>query len=323
MPDDALLDAAARGDLDTPEGLEAAVGRLLADGRARDGLARFSNQLVKLYDLDQVSRDPQRFPDWPALREAMGEETRRLLADVMWTDGRGFLDLLTAKHTFVNAALAKHYGLTAPTSTSTAGWGRVDLGQDPRRRGYLTQGSFLVQTAATEIVAPIVRGAFIREVFLCNAPPLPEESIPPPPESTQGKSVREILAEHRAGACAGCHALLDPIGFGLERYDANGVYRDKDPDGRPLTGAGRLEGAPEPDFVGPFELASRLVSLPEAKTCLATNLFRFTFGRDEAPADACTLSVLEQALVDTKLDLRAALTRLVRSDAFRSLGGMP
>lgn len=309
-----LLDQAGRKQLDSADGVEAAARAMLKDGRAREGLERFYTQQIRLRGLDGVEHAR---PDWQALRNAMAEETRRVLADAVWGDGASFLGFLDAKHTWVDKLLAKHYGVAEPAS----GWARVDLSSNPQRRGFLTHASFLTMTAHTEITAPIVRGSFIQEVMLCNPPPPPPEGVPPAPESTQGKSVREVLAAHSKDSCAACHVYLDPLGFGLERYDLVGAYREKDAEGRPLTGKGNIKGADEPEFTGAIELATKLSAMPQVRACVATHLFRYGFGRDEGSDDACALDAIAGIFERRKFDLRETLVELARSDLFRYAGG--
>src|SRR5699024_10620317 len=128
---------------------------------------------------------------------------------------------------------------------------------------------------------------------LCDPPPPVPEDVPELPEAVAGEPERQRLARHRrVAACAGCHSLMDPIGFGLEQYDAIGAFRLKDSGGHPLTGEGSVEGLEPAAFRGPFELGQRLRAAPETSACVVKQAFRWASGRFEQTADACTLDSL-------------------------------
>ncbi len=317
-PDDALLDQAARGALDTAEGVAAAAQGLLkaSPQRARENVRTFYTQWLSLQKLDAVQRTPSRYPAWrPELRDAMREEVHRVFDHFIWDGERDMLDVLTARHTYVNPVLAEFYGLTPP---SPNGWGELRLDEGTSRGGLFTLAGLLTVTADSEGVAPILRGKFVRTQLLCNPPPPVPDDVPELPEAVPGEPERQRLARHRREpACAGCHSRMDPIGFGLEQYDAIGAFRVKDSGGHTLTAEGSVAGMDPGDFRGPAELGKRLREAPQTSACVVKQAFRWATGRFEQESDTCMIDSLIQAFRASDHDLPELLVSLAASDAFR------
>jgi hypothetical protein len=317
-PDDTLLDLAASGGLDTAEGVAQAARGLLAASpqQARESVRTFYSQWLSLQRLDTAQRTPERYPAWsPELRDAMREEVHRVFDHFIWEGEHDFLGVLTARHTYVNPVLARFYGLTPSNPT---GWGEVRLEEGGPRGGLLTLAGLLTVTADHEGVAPILRGKFVRMQLLCKPPPPVPDNVPTFPEAVPGESDRDRLARHRKDpSCSGCHNLMDPIGFGLEQYDAIGAFRTKDSQGHTLTAEGSVMGMEPADFRGPAELAQRLRASPDTSACVVKQVFRWASGRYEQKADACTLERLTASFRDSGHDLPALLVSLTSSDAFR------
>src|SRR5262249_50344677 len=149
-------------------------------------------------------------------------------------------------------------------------------------------------TSETDKLAPIRRGKFIRDAILCDTPPPPPKDVPQLSDMNTGLTVREELAEHRqSAACSGCHEKLEPLGFGLERYDIVGQYRLNDANGLSLTGEGTISGLDKPDFVGAVELGQHLKAAPQTSQCFVRHMLRFAYDRSEEPNDACELQKLD------------------------------
>lgn len=317
-PDDALLDLAASGGLDSAEGVATAARGLLSASpqQARESVRNFYSQWLSLQRLDTAQRTPERYPAWsPELRDAMREEVHRVFDYFIWEGERDFLGVLTARHTYVNPPLAAFYGMTPP---NPAGWGEVKLPEGGSRGGLLTLAGLLTVTADHEGVAPILRGKFVRMQLLCKPPPPVPDNVPTFPEPVPGESDRDRLARHRSDpSCSGCHKLMDPIGFGLEQYDAIGAFRTQDSQGHTLTAEGSVEGMEPSAFRGPAELAQRLRASPDTPACVVKQVFRWATGRYEQKADECTLESLTRAFVSSGNDLPTLLVSLVSSDAFR------
>jgi hypothetical protein len=316
-PPDALLDAAEAGLLDDADGVEQAARALLDDPRAPDRLASFYMQWLDLVELDHVNRDPQAYPGWgEPLRASMQEEARHLLQAHL-LGGGDLLDVLTTDTAWVDAELAALYGLPAPPS----GWAEVPLPADRERGGLLTTAAVLTVTGRQGVTTPIERGKFIREALLCHTMPPPPADIPMVQSPVPGQSDRERLQQHREDpACAGCHDMLEPLGYGLSRYDAIGALRPVDAQGQPVSGEGSFDGdLDEPDFDGAAQLQAALRDDPDVSACVVRQVHRYAFGRGETRADECALEQLSVQFDGSGRSFEALLMALVRSHAFRHM----
>jgi len=284
---------------------------------------------MQLDDLENVSPDAKRYPAFNAeLRASMMEETARFFEDLSARASGNLLDFVTADATFVDAVLARLYGVPAPA----AGWARQTMPAGQRGAGVLTQASLLTLTTPHDGVEPIKRGQFVRTALLCQRLPPPPPNVPPL-EAAQVPATatpRERLSAHRENpACGGCHQLLDPIGFGLARFDGVGAYRDKDAHGNPIDARGSIAGFTTPDFDGPRELGDRLRGAPEVSRCVATQLFRHATARTESDDDRCLIDRIDDSFRRGGQGWGALVEATVRSDAFRmrripeTAGGAP
>jgi len=284
VPDDELLELAARDELRRADVFEAQVRRLLADGRARNLATNFAAQWLHLRNLDAITPDLRLFPDFDDnLRKAFRQETELFVESVLRED-RSVLDLLAADYTFLNERLAKHYGVPHVYGDR---FRRVALGADRERGGLLRHGSILTVTSYATRTSPVLRGKWVLENFLGTPPPPPPDDVGSLDGNTVAANlpVRERLAAHRTNAaCAGCHRLIDPVGFPLEQFDAVGRWRTRD-DGRPIDAAGGLPDGSEFDGVAGMEKA--LLRRPElfART-VTEKLFTFALGRAPEGFDA-------------------------------------
>lgn len=318
-PDAALLDDAEAGKLATPDGAARAARRLLKDPRAVDGIRSFHRQLLDLRELATESKDPVLYPAFtPELRDAMVEETLRFSAHAVLEGGDGVAALFLSKRSFVNAPLAKLYGVPPPAGS---GFALVDLPQR-ERSGLLTHASVMTVHASAEQPSPILRGKFVREKLLCQAIP------PPPPGVTISQpkfdpklTKKEQFERHRTDqSCAFCHQMMDPIGFGFEHYDALGAWRSVD-GAFPVDSVGKLSGT---DADGPFDgalaLGERLAASQQARRCIATQWFRSAMGRAERDEDTPSLDGAFQAFSRAGFDVRELIVAIATSDAFRYTG---
>jgi len=314
-PPEWLIDAAEAGELADADGVEAAVRELLADERAREGLRNFHSQWLQLPQLADIQRDAERYPAWTdGVAASMAEESARYVDDFVWTEGADFLDLLVAPYGYVDADLAAIYGVAPPVEP----FARVELDASQRRGGLLTQASVLTLTGKNESGLPIFRGKFVREVFLCQSLPPPPPDVPAIPEPVPGETDRERLDRHRTDpACNGCHALLDPLGFGLHEFDVIGALRSVDSSGAPVSAEGSFDGYDRVDFDGALELSALLREDPAVAACVVQHLFRYATARRETDDDACAIATIDAAFADSGHSLVAALIAHVRSDEFR------
>ena len=276
IPDDELLEVAERGELSNPAVLQQQVSRMLADERAQALVTDFAAQWLYLRNVSMVTPDSFEFPDWDDdLRAAVVEETVRFL-DSQLREDRPVHELLTANYTFLNERLARHYGIR---NVYGGHFRRVEV-NDARRAGLLGHASILMVTSFANRTSPVVRGKWLLENFLNYEPPPPPPNIPDLEENGQGQvlSLRERLEQHRASpVCAGCHAVMDPLGFSLENFDAIGRWRDR-ADGVHVNASGSL-----PDgtlFDGPSGLGDVMEIRREAFVRTVTEkLLTYALGR--------------------------------------------
>jgi hypothetical protein len=278
MPDDELLDAAARGRLKEPAILEKEVRRMLADRRATTLVSNFAAQWLHLRNVQAVTPDVNAFPGFDDnLRRAFLRETELFLESQL-RDDRSVADLLSADYTFVNERLARHYGLPGIYGSH---FRRVTY-PDGRRAGLLGHGSILTVTSYATRTSPVVRGKWLLENILGAPPPPPPPDVPDLPErAADGKpaSVRERLERHRSDpVCASCHAQMDPLGFALENFDAVGRWRTLDEVETPIDAFGALPDGST--FEGPQELRNLLLARrQDFVTTVAEKLLTYALGR--------------------------------------------
>jgi len=308
MPTPELMRDAAAGKLSTRSGVEIAVRRMMVDPRAHDALDEFVSQWLRFDLVVNSVKDRRLFPRFnEELAVAMTEETRRTVADVVWGD-RNFLEIFTADYGFVNPDLAALYRLPAPPEE----FAKTSYPPDSGRAGILGQAMFLAQTSKPGETSPTVRGFFVREHFLCQQvpdPPPGTNSSLPPLSPNRPLTARQRLAEHVSNpACAGCHQLMDPIGFGLEGFDAIGQLRAKEtitffptretrmdtPKAVELAldTQGSVMGLTGSTFTGPKQLGRLLAESQRCQECVVKQLFRYASGRRETSADE---KLLEEA----------------------------
>ena len=280
IPDDELLDVAARGELQERAVLERQVRRMLADGRSQALVNNFVGQWLQLRNLEVSQPSIPLFPNFDdTLRKTFRQETELLFRSILRED-RSVLELLTADYTFMNERLALHYGIP---NVQGSHFRRVSL-TDTNYRGVLTHGSVLTVTSRPNRTSPVLRGKWILENVLGTPPPPPPAVVPPLPEKKRGARrealpMREQMAEHRANpVCAGCHASIDPLGFALENFDAVGRWRDMDEAFRPIDASGKLPDGTQFDGLASFQEA--LLSRPERFVATVTEkLLTYALGR--------------------------------------------
>ncbi len=315
MPDEELFELAAAGGLDTPDAVAAQARRMMDDPRARGAIQRFIEQWLHL-DIEGVTKDPELYPQFDdAMRESMAASMERFIDHVMWERNGNLEELLTADYAFVDERLASVYGIEGVTGDELQ---RVSV--DPlERRGLLTHPALLSKLSLPNQSSPVERGAFVRQQLFCQQlPPPPEDLVVVPPDPDPSLSTRERFIAHREDpACAGCHQLMDPIGFGLEHYDAIGAFRLEEESGQPVDARGELvETDTDGPFEGAIELSDRLAESEMVRRCVTQQWFRFTFGRTETADDQCMLDDVYAAFEASGWDIREALIALTRTDAF-------
>lgn len=318
MPDDELLDLAQAGKLQDPEVLETQVDRMLADKRSAAFAENFSGQWLETRNLDSVDPDPELFPTWgPELREAMKSETS-LFFDAILRENRPLGEFLDADFTFLNATLAKHYGIEGISGEQ---FRRVDLSTN-QRGGILSHASVLTVTSYPTRTSPVIRGKYVLENILGAAPPPPPPDIPALEEAGAGPnaSVRQQLEAHRASpACASCHARMDALGFGLENYDAIGHWRTEEGE-LPLDSSGVLPNGKA--FESPAELRKILLDdIDEFAGAMTEKTLIYALGRGLEPYDRITIKNIRKQLAADGYRFQTLLHAVVDSLPFRQRRG--
>lgn len=318
-PDDALLDAAASGRLGTPEGLIAEVDRLLAAPQGREAASAFAEDFMRLDRVVTQPKDGELFPEYgPALQSAMVRDMREVWALVAFDDDASMLEVFSTKRAFVNAELAALYGLDATGLDSTT-FRAMTLPPEAPRLGILGKPGFLSQFANQKEGSPTLRGKFIREALLCeHVSPPPEAVALEIPESINGvpSTKRDRLALHRSSpGCAGCHALMDPLGLPLETYDAIGRYRTTE-QGLPIDSSGEFDGVPVADAT---ELGVVTSESDKVAECIVRKFYSYAVGHEERDVDATVIDALTTSFAESGHHLRSLVRALVTNDAFTSV----
>lgn len=318
MPDDALLEVAQRGGLDTPEGVEAEVRRMLRDPRVQGAVRHFHRQWLGLAALDDLVKDGAgAHPGGLAgLREGLRESLHAFLERAFADEEDALAALFASPTLFLDAALGPLYGVEAGLGEAFTEVGFPET----ERAGLLTQPALLAKLAHADQTSPIRRGVFVRERILCQPlPPPPPDVVVEPPDPDPSATTRERFAEHTENAsCQGCHVLIDPVGFGFEGYDELGRLRTEE-NGRPVDDSGELVGPPDSPITGPFrgaaELSRRLAESEAVRRCLVTHWFRYAMARGEQRADACTIDHLTDTFARGGT-FESLLVAVATSDAF-------
>jgi hypothetical protein len=296
MPDDELFGLADEGQLGRPDVLDAQVRRMLADPKSAALVDTFAAQWLQLRNLDRGKPDPERFPAMDdELRHAMRRETE-LFVEAIIREDRNVLDLLDAPFTYLNGPLAHHYGIAGVEGEE---FQRVALDGE-QRSGLLTQAAVLTVSSYPTRTSPVLRGKWVLQNLLGTPPPDPPVGVPPLDDAAVGTTVslRAQLEQHRANAtCAVCHDQIDPLGFGLERYDAVGAWRTHDGPFL-IDDSGTLPDGTT--FRGSQELKTILRARADAFTKnLTEKLLTYALGRGLETYDTTAVETIQsQALAD-------------------------
>jgi hypothetical protein len=318
MPDEELSRLADQGRLRQPDVLERQTRRMMADPRASNLVDNFAAQWLQLRNLGRTKPDPRRFPTVDdELLDNMRKETS-LFVEAVIKEDRSLLDFLDAPFTFVNGILARHYGISGVSGEE---FRRVTL-DGAQRSGIVTQGAILAVSSYPTRTSPPVRGKWVLENLLGAAPPPPPPDVPVLNETDVGKSVslRERLEQHRKDpSCAVCHNQLDPIGFGLESYDAVGAWRDKDGD-VPVDTSGVLPDGKS--FRGAQDLKQILRGQSTAFTRnLTEKLLTFALGRGVESYDRRTVEDIVRKVEQNSYRFSTLVIEIVKSRPFGMRNG--
>jgi hypothetical protein len=321
LPDDELLALASQGKLSDQKVFEAQIDRMLADPRASALVENFAGQWLYLRNLQSVRPDIEEFPNFDDnLRQAMRRETELLFEHVMRED-LPVNELLKADYTFINERLARHYGIAGIYGSH---YRKVPVTNDARR-GLLGHASILTVTSYPNRTSPVLRGKWVLENVLGTPPPPPLPNVPALEENEAGRearTLRERLAEHRANpVCATCHDVMDPIGLGLENFDAVGQWRTKEPGGE-IDAHGQLaDGTP---INGAAELREALTAEPEQFARVFTaKLLTYALGRGLEVYDMPTVRGIVREAEDEDYRFSALVKGIANSVPFRKRRAQP
>jgi Protein of unknown function (DUF1592)/Protein of unknown function (DUF1588)/Protein of unknown function (DUF1585)/Protein of unknown function (DUF1595) len=315
-PDDALLHAAQTGELYTRKGRERAVNAMLASPRLEDGMRAFFDDMFGFNDFDSLSKDPLKYPavTGATLADAR-EQTLRTVIDHLITRDQDYRDLFTTRKTFMSMNLAAIYGV--PTVN---GWVPYEFPSDSPRAGLLTQVSFLSAHAHPARSSVTRRGKALRELFLCQVVPSPPPNVDfsklddPDPSL---RTARARLKVHATNAsCAGCHKIMDPLGYPLEHFDGAGQFRATE-DGAELDTSGSLDGKSFKDVTG---LSQALHDHPALPTCLVNRVYTYgTGGPLSVAADKPILEHFKKRFIAAGYKLPDLLRDVALSNAFTAV----
>lgn len=316
-PDAELLDAAATGALDTPEGLKAQAQRMLNDPRALDGMVRFFSLWLQFGGIETTEKDTGTYPQFTRpLAQAWKTSLELYVRDVLEKQGT-LPGLLSSSVMFTNDQM-NMYGPAAPSSSFV----RNEM-PGTQRAGLLVQPAFLAFKSMPDGSSPVRRGIFVLDQLLCEPPPPPPAgvAITPPPPSTSA-TTRERFKNHSTDpACYACHQFIDPVGFTFEHYDGMGLWRDTE-NGQAIDATGAIIASREGALVGPVAdvnaLAGKLATSPRVHACVSKEIYRFALGRQLTEADECTTTQLAQRFLESGGNFKDLFLAVVESQAFRT-----
>jgi hypothetical protein len=316
IPDEELVRLASQGKLKNPGVLEQQVRRMLADRRSQALVDNFAGQWLYLRNLRGVAPDLEEFPNFDDnLRQAFRQETELFFASIMHED-HNVLDLLNANYTFVNERLARHYGIPNIYGSQ---FRRVAV-TDDARRGLLGQGSLLTVTSVATRTSPVQRGKWLLENIMGTPPNPPPAGVPPLKENTAGGkalTVRERMEQHRANpSCAGCHKVLDPLGFALDNFDAVGAWRTLGEGGTPIDASGVLADGTKVN--GVVDLRNALLSRPNVFVGTMTEkLMTYALGRGVEYYDMPAIRAIVHDAARNDYRFSTLIMGVVRSTPFQ------
>ena len=316
MPDRELMDLAREGTLTEYETLRGQVSRMLADPKSRAFTSTFIGQWLGFAELGgTVKPDDVAFPEFtPALGEAMLEEGTQYFDRIVRED-RNLLELLDSDYSFINEDLSRLYGVDGVVGREI----RLVKFDENRRGGVLGMGAVLTATSLPTRTSPVVRGKWVLETML-------GEELPPPPpdvgelpvsrESSKGMTMRQMYEMHRnEPRCAVCHERIDPIGFGLENFDAIGRWRETENE-QPVDATGVLPGGES--FNGPGELKQILIGRSEEfARMICAQMLKFALGRDLEYYDEPEVQRISEAVIRSEFSALTMISEVVSSYPFR------
>ena len=317
MPDEQLRKSASSGKILEPAELRSQVERMLKDPKSQALANNFVGQWLHLRKLGEMPPDPEKNKAYYAdnLEHAMLEETRRFFNHLL-SENRNLLEFIDSDYTFLNGALARHYGIPGVTGER---FEKVSLLPEHNRGGLLGHGSILTATSNGVETQPVVRGVWILENLLGTPPNPPPPDVDPIEPDTRGVStMRELMEKHRDNpTCFECHRKIDPLGLSMEKYDHVGAWRDRYAKRLPIDGSGKMPDGTSID--GPPGIKEYLKARPGQFTrCLTEKLFVYALGRRLSFTDRDDVDRIVTLMPTLNYGLRELIIQVVASEPFRS-----
>lgn len=322
IPDEELLSAAAKGDLDNKQGLTRQVDRLLASPRLDQGVEIFFSDMLQFETFRDLQKDAALYPKFSLqAAEDSKEQALRTIVEVLITEHGDYRDLFTTHKTFLTRTLGPLYNVAVDKPD---GWEPYEFPADSPRAGILTQLGFVALHSHAGRSSPTLRGKAVRELLLC-------QKVPDPPgnvdftlfeDSTNAvnKTARDRLTAHRSSpACAGCHRIMDPIGLALENFDTAGEFRAAE-NGAPIDTSGELNGVP---FKNAADLGKILHDSPDVPACLVRRVYEYATGRAVDKGETAWLKDLTQRFAADGYRFPELLRRVALSEAFYRIAPEP
>jgi hypothetical protein len=321
-PDATLLDAAASGALREPAGLERQVDRLIASSRFQQGVRAFFSDMFGYDQFDGLAKDQAIYLRYTSqLSKDAEEQSLRTIVDLLVTNKGDYRDLFTTRKTFVNRILSSLYKVQVNYVAVEGGWIPHTFGPDDHRAGLLTLAGFLMLDPSHEgRSSPTIRGKSVRELFLCQAVPAPPANVNftlvQDTNNPLYKTARDRLTAHRDNpTCAGCHRITDPIGLGMENYDAIGQFRMAE-NGAMIDASGSFDGKPFKDAI---ELGKVLHDSPAVPSCVVKRAYEYGVGRAVEPGEREWLKHIDKRFADDGYVFPALMRRIATSRAFQAV----
>jgi Protein of unknown function (DUF1592)/Protein of unknown function (DUF1588)/Protein of unknown function (DUF1595)/Protein of unknown function (DUF1585)/Protein of unknown function (DUF1587) len=316
-PDEVLLGAAARGDLRNTAKLQRQIDRLIASPRFEQGVRSFFSDMFGYDQFSGLAKDQAIYPKFNSeLARDAQEQTLRTIVDLLVTSRGDYRDLFSTRKTFINRGLGALYKVPV-SSAGVDGWAPYTFPADQPRGGILSLAGFLMLDPTHEgRSSPTIRGKYVRELLLCQPVPQPppnvDFAIVQDVSNPLYRTARQRLTVHQENpACAGCHALTDPIGLSLENYDAVGNFRTHENDAL-IDASGTFEGK---QYTGLTGLSQRLRESPDVPACLVQRAFEYGVGRTATGGDAAWLEFAIGQFAADRYRLPALMRRIATSPA--------
>lgn len=312
-PDDQLLAAAERGELQDRQGIERQVDRLMSSPRAAGGLRAFFSDMLGFDAFEELAKDPIIYPRFSArLAADMQEQTLRTIVDHVLIQHRDYRDLFTTRKTFINRTLAALYRVPLQAN----GWQPYEFAPGDPHGGWLTQPSFLVLHAHPGRTSATLRGKAVRELLLCQDVPAPpgnvDFKIVQDTSNPEYKTARTRLTAHRSEPmCAGCHKVTDPIGLALENFDGDGEFRRQE-NGVAIDPSGDLDGAAFKDAI---DFGERLRNHPQVAACLVSRVYAYGTGAAPKKGDRAWLGYMTEQFAQAQYRVPELFRKIATSEA--------